>query len=138
MAQGAVVQPPVSRESAGIENVLSRRGRRVRRLIPDVGSPVAVAFFTGNTQHVRAGVPHAASIPTQYERSRVTLQTSRYDESSKVYLAIRIAGTVYPLSDSRQIGNRQFEQEPASPIEIGLSSPPRSDHQVNGFRTRRS
>jgi len=128
MAQRAIVHPPVSREAAGIENGLSSRG---------VGSPVAVAFFTRNTQHIRAGVPHPASILEQSERRRVTLQTSRYDESFKVDLAIRVARTVYPLSDGRQVGSRQFEQEPAAPVEIGLSSSPRSDDQVDGLRTRR-
>src|SRR5947199_1623993 len=128
MTQGAIVHPPVSREATWIENGLSSRG---------VGSPVAVAFFTGNTQRIRAGVPHPATILEQSERRRVTLQTSRYDESSKVDLAIRIAWAVYPLSDGRQVGSRQFEQEPAAPVEIGLSSSPRSDDQVDGLRTRR-
>src|SRR2546427_7892549 len=137
MAEGTVVQPPVPREAAGIENVLSGRGRRVRRLIADVGATVAVAFFTGNTQHVLAGVPHPAAILKQHERRRVTLQTSGYDESSKVDLAIRVARAVYPLSDCRQIGSRQFEQEPASPVEVGLASPTRSDDQVDGLCARR-
>src|SRR5205814_8366486 len=108
MAQRAIVHPPVSREAAGIENGLSSRG---------VGSPVAVAFFTRNTQHIRAGVPHPASILEQSERRRVTLQTSRYNESFKVDLAIRVTRTVYPLSDGRQVGIWQCAQETTSPVE---------------------
>src|SRR5439155_966531 len=98
MAQRAIVHPPVSHEAAGIENGLSSRG---------VGSPVAVAFFTRNTQHIRAGVPHPASILEQSERRRVTLQTSRYDESFKVDLAIGVPPPPEATADTRKPSNRQ-------------------------------
>src|SRR5205823_11850569 len=50
---------------------------------------------------------------------------------SKVHLTIVIPGTVYPRSDSAQIRDRQLEQEPGLPEEIGLSSSPRPDHDVD-------
>src|SRR6266511_3682247 len=58
------------------------------------------------------------------------------DEASKIDLAIRIAGTVDPPLWSSQIGDRQLEQEPASPVEIGLSSSARPDHHVDPLRSR--
>ena len=131
MAQRANVQLPISGETRRIENVFPHRLRRMRRVILDVLLPRAMALLTGNTERVVARVSQRTTIPIQRERSGMTLQTARDDESSKVHLTIVIPGTVYPRSDSAQIRDRQLEQEPGLPEEIGLSSSPRPDHDVD-------
>src|SRR5437867_11427575 len=101
----------------------------------DVLAPVTVAFFAGNAQHVIPGVPHGAAIDQDSKRSAVTLQAARDDEPSKVDLAVRIPGAVYPFLDAREIRDRQLEQEPALPVEVGLPPPPRPDDQVDALRS---
>jgi len=131
MAQGATIHPPVSREPRRIENERSAGLRGMRRLIADVFSPLAMTLFTGNAQSVPPGVSHRTPLGLQWKRRAVTLQTARHDESSEVDLPIRVAGAVDPLPRSSQIGDRQFEQEPAVPVEIRLPSSPRPDDQID-------
>src|SRR5207247_5060805 len=42
---------------------------------------------------------------------------------------------VYPFLDAREIRDRQLEQEPALPVEVGLPPPPRPDDQVDALRS---
>src|SRR2546425_1348300 len=51
-------------------------------------------------------------------------------------LTIRVAGTVYPLIDSGQVGHGQFEQQAVLPVEIRLPSSAGPDHQINPLRPR--
>src|SRR5437764_73183 len=103
MTQSAIVQLPLSREARRIENVPSAGLPRMGGVILDMLAPVTVAFFTGNAQHVIPGVAHGAAIDHDRERSAVTLQAARDDESPKVDLAVRIAGAAYPSLDAREI-----------------------------------
>src|SRR6266576_5381341 len=99
-------------------------------------SPLAMTLLTGDAELVAAGVPHHAPLPLQGERGAVTFQTARDDQASEVDLTIRIPRTVDPSPESGQIGNRQFEQEPAAPVEIRLPSSSRPDDQLDAPRDR--
>src|SRR5439155_1528578 len=103
MAQGAIVHLPVSRETSRIENVASARLRRMGRLIPHVGSPVTMTFFTRDAEHIVAGVPHPGAGRAKRKRGAMTFQTVGDDESSEVDLAIHIAGTVDPPPDPHEV-----------------------------------
>src|SRR6266566_1742447 len=100
-------------------------------------APVTVTLFAGNAQHIIAGVPHGAAIDQDRKRGAVTFQAARDDEPPKVDLAVRIAGAVYPLLDAREIRDRQLEQEPAPPVEIGLPPSPGPDDQIDALRSPR-
>src|SRR2546422_3125395 len=122
VAQGTVVHLPVSGEARGIENVASARLRGMRRLIPHVGAPVPMTFLTGDPEHVVARVPRRAGDRADRKRRAVAFQTVRDDESPKVDLAVHVAGTVDPSLDPHEIRGGQLEQQPASPVEVGLRS----------------
>src|SRR2546429_9807952 len=94
---------------------------------------VAVAFLTRDPQRIVAGVSHHTAVRLQGEGRGVAFQATRDDESPKVDLAIRIAGAVDPRIDASQIGDRQLEQEPTSPIEKGLPAPPRPHDQIDAL-----
>jgi len=100
-------------------------------------APVTVTFFTGNAQHIIPGIPHGAVIYLDRKRGAVTFQAARDDEPPKVDLAVRIARAICPLLDAREIRDRQLEQEPAPPVEIGLPSSPGPDHQIDTLRSPR-
>src|SRR5256886_12356261 len=138
MAQRAIIHPSVPREARGIEDGRSARLRGMRRLKVDVFSPLAMTFFAGDAQAVTAGVTHCTELRLERKRRAVTLQTARHDESSEVDLTIRIAGTVDPLLGSGQIGDRQFEQEPAGPVEIRLPTSPRPDRKSTRLNSSHS
>src|SRR6266480_831470 len=136
MAQGAVVHPPVPRETCRVENVASARIRGVGRLIPRMSSPVAMTFFTRDAEHVVAGVPRSAAGRAKRKRRAMAFQTVGDDEASEVDLAIHIAGTVDPPLDPHEIGDGQFEEEPASPVDVGLPASARPEHQVDTLGSR--
>src|SRR6266403_512814 len=74
-----------------------------RHLIPDVGSPVPVTFFTGDAEHVVAGVPRRAGDRADRKRRAVALETMGDDDPAKVDLAVHVAGTVDPPLDPHEI-----------------------------------
>src|SRR6266480_4105547 len=136
MAQGAVVHLPIPGEARGIEDIASAGVRRMGCLILDVGSPVPMTFFAGDAEHVVAGVPRRARDRADRKRRAVAFQTAGDDESPKVDLAVHVAGTVDPSLVPYEIRGGQLEQQPASPVEVGLPAPPRPDHQVDALGSR--
>ena len=108
----------------------------MRRLIPHVGAPVPMTFLTGDPEHVVAGVPRRAGDRADRKRRAVAFQAVRDDESPKVDLAVHVAGTVNPSLDPHEIRGGQLEQQPASPVEVGLAASPRPDHQVDALGSR--
>src|SRR5438552_15952177 len=89
-------------------------------LILDVGSPVPMTFFAGDADYVVARVPRRAGDRADRKRRAVAFQTVRDDESPKVDLAVHVAGTVDPSLDPHAIRGGQLEQQPASPVQVGL------------------
>src|SRR2546422_1293500 len=134
MAQGAVIQLPISGEACRIGNVFPADLCRMGRLVLHMLVPVAVARFARNPQLIIARVPKRATVLLELEGGAVTFQTSGDNDSCKVYLTIGIAWTVYPLIDSGQIGHGQFEQQAVPPVEIGLPSSAGPDHQIDPLR----
>src|SRR3989449_4042052 len=134
MAQGPVIQLPISGEACRIGNVFPADLCRMGRLVLHMLVPVAVARFARNPQLIIARVPKRATVLLELEGGAVTFQTSGDNDSCKVYLTIGIAWTVYPLIDSGQIGHGQFEQQAVPPVEIGLPSSAGPDHQIDPLR----
>src|SRR6184192_1723251 len=108
----------------------------MRRLIPHVGAPVPMTFLTGDPEHVVARVPRRAGDRADRKRRAVAFQTVGDDESPKVDLAVHVAGTVDPSLDPHEIRGGQLEQQPASPVQVGLPASPRPDHQVDALGSR--
>src|SRR4029077_12018110 len=136
VAQGAVVHLPVPGETRGIEDIASARVRRMRCLILDVGSPVPMTFFAGDAEYVVARVPRRIGDRADRERRAVAFQAVGDDESPKVDLAVHGAGAIDPPLDPKEIGGGQLEQQPASPVEVGLPASPRPDHQLDALGSR--
>src|SRR5712692_513907 len=100
MAQGAVIQLPISGEACRIDNVFPAGLCRMGRLVLHMLVPVAVALCASNTQLIIARVLKRATLLFELEGGAVTFQTSGHNDACKVNLTIGIAWTVYPLIDS--------------------------------------
>src|SRR5947208_10645835 len=102
----------------------------------EVGSTVRMSVFAGDADDVVAGVPRRAGDRADRKRRDVAFQTVGDDESLKVDLAVYVAGTVDPSLDPHEIRGGQLEQQPASPVQVGLPASPRPDHQVDTLGSR--
>ena len=123
-------------EGAGIYFSVAREMRRV----PDIGVAArpGVTHLAGDSQSVITCIFRVRETSLQAEIGAMAFLASWGNRAVEVHLSVLVSGAVYPFARPCKVRDRKLKEKTVAPVEVGLASSPRPDHQVEAFRSRLS